>query len=87
MSAMHQEVETAALISNQYYDTNLIISTPASVSPMMSPAQLTPRSSHTQQDLCTVPETDVLNPADVEVIDWFNNSNGCDSLVGSVINS
>lgn len=51
----------------RYYDNELMLSTPASVSPMMSPSQLTPRMSQTQvpsgRDF-TEPEA----PTDIEVL-------------------
>lgn len=50
MTAMYQENEAHLLTTQQpTHDASLFIMTPASISPMASPTQLTPRASHTQQ--------------------------------------
>ena len=54
MNAMHREADSTTTLvpsSQQYTDNNLAVYTPASVSPMMSPSQLTPRASHTHQEI------------------------------------
>lgn len=69
---MHRETDsTTMLVHQQNFENNLEVYTPASVSPMMSPTQLTPRASHTQQDLPHSPSRDQTEqqdlPADFEV--------------------
>lgn len=50
VTAMHQESETHLRVTQQQsHNTSLSILTPASISPMASPSQLTPRNSQTQQ--------------------------------------
>ena len=54
VNAMHREADSTTTLvpsSQQYTDNNLTVYTPASVSPMMSPSQLTPRASHTHQEI------------------------------------
>ena len=54
VNAMHREADSTTTLvpsSQQYTDNNLAVYTPASVSPMMSPSQLTPRTSHTHQEI------------------------------------
>ena len=53
VNAMHREADSTTTLvpSQQYTDNNLAVYTPASVSPIMSPSQLTPRASHTHQEI------------------------------------
>ena len=74
MNAMHREADSTTTLvpsSQQYTDNNLAVYTPASVSPMMSPSQLTPRTSHTHQEITagSAPHSSNPNVRDIHTTD------------------